>query len=221
MAVAGIFLILRSLQNSVGLRKARLHIHGRRRDLPEVLLFFHSMGIPVREGYGMTECTGFSFSAAEGDVRLGTVGRPIPGLEFRIEEDGELLKTGEAVFPGITAIRRPPRVSSGGWLHTGDVAQLDPGGHLRIIDRKKAIIITSGERTCRLPSSRTRSALPLHQGGRGPRRGGEIPGGADPDRFREYRAVGDCAAAAGHAFLGLFLAAGRGAGSYFRESGSG
>ena len=139
------FLVFRSLQNYVGLRKARLTFTAAAAISPEVLLFFHSMGIPVREGYGMTECTGFSFLQREGDIRLGTVGRPIPGMDFRIEEDGELLKTGEAVFPGY--YRDPEATASvlrGGWLHTGDVAQLDPDGHLRIVDRKKAIIVTSG-----------------------------------------------------------------------------
>jgi len=66
-------------------------------------------------------------------------------MDFRIEEDGELLKTGEAVFPGY--YRDPEATASvlrGGWLHTGDVAQLDPDGHLRIMDRKKAIIVTAG-----------------------------------------------------------------------------
>jgi long-chain acyl-CoA synthetase len=139
------FLVFRSLQNYVGLRKARLTFTAAAAISPEVLLFFHSMGIPVREGYGMTECTGFSFLQREGDIRLGTVGRPIPGMDFRLEEDGELLKTGEAVFPGY--YRDPEATASvlrGGWLHTGDVAQLDPDGHLRIMDRKKAIIVTSG-----------------------------------------------------------------------------
>ncbi|HEX8042358.1 AMP-dependent synthetase/ligase [Candidatus Deferrimicrobium sp.] len=138
-------LVSRSLQNYVGLRNARLTFTAAAAISPEVLLFFHSMGIPVREGYGMTECTGFSFLQREGDIRLGTVGRPIPGMAFRIEEDGELLKAGEAVFPGY--YRDPEATASvlrGGWLHTGDVAQLDPDGHLRIMDRKKAIIVTSG-----------------------------------------------------------------------------
>jgi len=139
------FLIFRSLQNYVGLRKARLTFTAAAAISPEVILFFHAIGIPVREGYGMTECTGFSFLQREGDIRLGTVGRAIPGMDFRIEEDGELLKAGEAVFQGY--YRDPEATASvlrGGWLHTGDVAQLDPDGHLRIVDRKKAIIVTSG-----------------------------------------------------------------------------
>jgi long-chain acyl-CoA synthetase len=93
----------------------------------------------------MTECTGFSFVQREGDVRLGTVGRPIPGLEFRIAPDGELLKKGEGIFEGY--YRDPESTAEtvrDGWLHTGDVAELDPDGHLRIVDRKKAIFVTAG-----------------------------------------------------------------------------
>ena len=103
------------------------------------------MGVPVREGYGMTECTGFSFVQREGEVRLGTVGRPIPGLEFRLADDGELLKRGETVFLGYFRDEKATaEVLEGGWLHTGDVAALDPDGQLRIVDRKKAIFVTSG-----------------------------------------------------------------------------
>jgi long-chain acyl-CoA synthetase len=138
-------LVNRALQNYVGLRRATRTFSAAAAISPEVLLFFHAIGIPVREGYGMTECTGFSFVQREGDVRLGTVGRAIPGLEFRIAADGELLKRGETIFlgyyrdPGATA-----ETLAGGWLHSGDVAELDPDGHLRIVDRKKAIFVTAG-----------------------------------------------------------------------------
>ena len=138
-------LVRRALQNFVGLRRTRATFSAAAAISPEVLLFFHALGIPVREGYGMTECTGFSFVQRDGDVRLGTVGRPIPGLEFRLAEDGELLKRGETVFLGYYRDEKATaEVLEGGWLHTGDVAELDPDGHLRIVDRKKAIFVTSG-----------------------------------------------------------------------------
>jgi long-chain acyl-CoA synthetase len=93
----------------------------------------------------MTECTGFSFVQREGEVRLGTVGRAVPELEFRLAEDGELLKKGETIFAGYY---RDPDASAAavvdGWLRTGDVAELDPDGQLRIVDRKKAIFVTAG-----------------------------------------------------------------------------
>ena len=138
-------LVIRALQNFVGLRKTRLTFTAAAAISPEVLRFFHAIGIPVREGYGMTECTGFSFVHREGRVRLGTVGHAIPGIEFRIAPDGELLKRGETIFLGY---HRDPEATSatlsGGWLHTGDVAEQDPDGQLRIVDRKKAIFVTSG-----------------------------------------------------------------------------
>ena len=138
-------LVLRALQNFTGLRKARITFTAAAAISPEVVLFFHSIGIPVREGYGMTECTGFSFVQREGNIRPGTVGHPLPGLEFRIADDGELLERGEAVFLGY--YRDPDATAAtirDGWLHTGDVASVDPDGQLRIVDRKKAIFVTAG-----------------------------------------------------------------------------
>jgi len=138
-------LVLRALQNYVGLRRARLTFSAAAAISPEVLRFFHALGIPVREGYGMTECTGFSFVQRAGQIRLGTVGRPIPGLEYRLAEDGELLKRGEVVFQGY--FKNPEATAEtlrGGWLYSGDVAEQDPDGQLRIVDRKKAIFVTAG-----------------------------------------------------------------------------
>ncbi len=93
----------------------------------------------------MTECTGFSFVQREGNIRPGTVGHPLPGLEFRIADDGELLERGAGVFLGY--YRDPDATAAtirDGWLHTGDVASVDPDGQLRIVDRKKAIFVTAG-----------------------------------------------------------------------------
>ena len=138
-------LVTRALQNFVGLREARLTFTAAAAISPEVLRFFHAIGIPVREGYGMTECTGFSFVHRDGEVRLGTVGRAIAGLEYRIAEDGELLKRGDTIFMGYY---RDPEATAAtirdGWLHSGDVAEQDPDGQLRIVDRKKAIFVTAG-----------------------------------------------------------------------------
>jgi long-chain acyl-CoA synthetase len=138
-------LVLRALQNYVGLRRARCTFTAAAAVSPEVLRFFHAIGVPVREGYGMTECTGFSFVQREDEVRLGTVGRALPGLEHRLAPDGELLQRGEIVFQGYY---RDPEATAAtvrdGWLHTGDVAEQDPDGQLRIVDRKKAIFVTAG-----------------------------------------------------------------------------
>jgi long-chain acyl-CoA synthetase len=145
LRLAAYVLVLRALQNFVGLRRARLTFSAAAAVSPEVLRFFHAIGVPVREGYGMTECTGFSFVQREGEVRLGTVGRALPALEFRLAPDGELLKRGETIFAGY--YRDPEATAAAvreGWLHSGDVAELDPDGQLRIVDRKKAIFVTAG-----------------------------------------------------------------------------
>ncbi len=137
--------MLRALQNYVGLRRARFCFSAAAPISPEVLRFFHAIGIRVKEGYGMTESTGLSFIHMGDDIKMGTVGRPISCIDFKIAPDGELLKSGPVVFVGYY---KNPRATAEtirrGWLHTGDVAELDEDGHLRIVDRKKDLIITSG-----------------------------------------------------------------------------
>lgn len=139
------WLMLRALQNYVGLRRVRFCFSAAATISPDVLRFFHDIGIRVKEGYGMTESTGLSFIHMGEDIRLGTVGKPIPGIEFKIADDGELLKRGQSVFVGY--YKNPEATAAtviDGWLHTGDVAERTPEGHVRIVDRKKDLIITSG-----------------------------------------------------------------------------
>lgn len=139
------WLMLRALQNYVGLRRVRFCFSAAATISPDVLRFFHDIGIRVKEGYGMTESTGLSFIHMGEDIRLGTVGKPIPGVEFKIADDGELLKRGQSIFVGY--YKNPAATAAtviDGWLHTGDVAELTPEGHVRIVDRKKDLIITSG-----------------------------------------------------------------------------
>ncbi len=139
-------LVFRALQNFVGLRRAWLAFSAASAISPEVLRFFHAIGLRVKEGYGMTEVSGLSFIHPGDDIRLGTVGVVVPGLEFRIAEDGELLNRGAQVFAGYFRDPDATRaiVDGDGWLHTGDIVELDEAGHLKIVDRKKAIIITAG-----------------------------------------------------------------------------
>ena len=139
-------LMFRALQNFVGLRKAWFTFSAASAISPEVLRFFHAIGIRVKEGYGMTESSGLSFIHMGDDIRLGTVGKVVPGLEFKLAPDGELLKRGEQIFVGYFRDPEATRqtVDEEGWLHTGDIAELDEAGHLRIVDRKKAILITAG-----------------------------------------------------------------------------
>jgi long-chain acyl-CoA synthetase len=113
---------------------------------PEILQFFYACGIPVLEGWGMTETTAVGTVCTLDHVKFGTVGRPLPGVEIRIaEEDGEILVRGPHVFreywgnPEATA-----ETLVDGWLHTGDVGSIDEDGYLSITGRKKDIIITAG-----------------------------------------------------------------------------
>jgi long-chain acyl-CoA synthetase len=137
--------VLRALQNYVGLRKTRFCFSAAAKVSPDVLQFFHDMGIRVKEGYGMTESTGLSFIHMGDDIQLGTVGKPIPGVRFKVAPDGELLKKGELIFVGYYKNEDATHQTViDGWLHTGDIARITEDGHMVIVDRKKDIIITSG-----------------------------------------------------------------------------
>jgi long-chain acyl-CoA synthetase len=113
---------------------------------PEILEFFYACGVPVLEGWGMTETTAVGTVATLEDFKFGTVGRAMPGVEVRIaEEDDEILLRGPNIFREYW--RNPEATAEtlvDGWLHTGDVGQLDDEGYLSITGRKKDIIITAG-----------------------------------------------------------------------------
>jgi long-chain acyl-CoA synthetase len=112
---------------------------------PEILEFFYASGVPVLEGYGMTEtATVATYSTIE-NHRFGTVGRALPGNEIRIAEDGEVLIKGPNIFSGYYRNDDASFVAVvEGWLHTGDLGTLDEDGYLKIVGRKKDIIITAG-----------------------------------------------------------------------------
>ncbi|MEX0834675.1 MAG: AMP-dependent synthetase/ligase, partial [Nitriliruptor sp.] len=108
--------------------------------------FFNGVGILILEGYGMTENTAGATINRPDAFRIGSVGKPIPGSSVRIAEDGEILLKGGHVFKGYFKNDEATRetVSDDGWLHTGDIGQLDGEGFLRITGRKKEIIVTAG-----------------------------------------------------------------------------
>jgi long-chain acyl-CoA synthetase len=111
----------------------------------EILEFFYGCGVPVMEGYGMTEtATGASVNTPAAH-RFGSVGRPLPGVEARLAEDGELLIRGGNVFQGYHGMQDASfGAIADGWLHTGDLATIDDDGYVFIVGRKKDIIITAG-----------------------------------------------------------------------------
>jgi long-subunit acyl-CoA synthetase (AMP-forming) len=111
----------------------------------EVIEFFHALGLPLAELWGMSETTGAGACNPPDKVKIGTVGPPAPGIEITIAEDGEVLIRGPVVMPGY---RNSPEqtseaIDSEGWLHTGDIGELDEDGYLKIVDRKKELIINA------------------------------------------------------------------------------
>jgi len=111
----------------------------------EVLEFFHAIGIPVAELWGMSETTGAGCVNPPARIKIGTVGPPSPGIEARLADDGELLVRGPVVTPGYRNDpgRTAEALDAEGWLHTGDIAQIDEDGYVRIVDRKKELIINA------------------------------------------------------------------------------
>jgi long-chain acyl-CoA synthetase len=110
-----------------------------------VLEFFDALGLPINEGYGMTESSAVVTMNHAAARRIGTVGQPLPGAEATLADDGELLVRGPLVMKGY---RKEPdktaeAIDSDGWLHTGDIAQIDDEGFVKIVDRKKEIIINA------------------------------------------------------------------------------
>jgi long-chain acyl-CoA synthetase len=137
--------VLRNVKRFIGLDRARYLLSGAAPISPDLLRFYHALGLDMREVYGQTECCGPTTVHYPGDIRLGTVGRPLPRAEVRVAADGEILVRGPHVFAGY--YHDPAKTAetlADGWLHTGDVGRMDEDGHVRILDRKKDIIITSG-----------------------------------------------------------------------------
>jgi len=113
---------------------------------PKVLEYFWAIGVPVREGYGQTENTALATLTPDSDVRIGKVGVALPGVELKLADDGEVLVRSAANFVGYFEQPEATRATldADGWLHTGDVGELDESGFLTITDRKKDLIITAG-----------------------------------------------------------------------------
>jgi long-chain acyl-CoA synthetase len=139
-------LVFWPLQERLGMRRCRIAISGAAPIGKDLLGWYHGIGLPILEGYGMTECAGTSHINPPGRVKLGTVGITVPLVDCELGEDGEVLLRGPNVFLGYLGREQATResIDSEGWLHTGDIGAIDDEGYLSITGRKKEIIITSG-----------------------------------------------------------------------------
>ena len=137
--------VFRKLKERMGFDRVRVAYSGAAPISPDVLAFFQAIGVNLIEGYGQTEGTGVTCASRTGKLKIGTVGPPIPGVEVKIAEDGEILVKGGNVFKGY--FKNPEATAEtikDGWLYSGDVGKLDEDGFLTITDRKKDIIVTAG-----------------------------------------------------------------------------
>jgi long-chain acyl-CoA synthetase len=146
VAGLGWLLLYRSLRDKLGMGRIRVAVSGAAPVAPQILTYFWALGVPVREGYGQTEGTAMATYTPADDIRIGWVGTAVPGTEIRTAADGEILIRGPGVFLGYfkDGEATSATIDEQGWLHSGDVGELDADGFLRITDRKKDIFITSG-----------------------------------------------------------------------------
>jgi len=138
-------LVLKNIKKLLGLNNCRYAFSGAAPISPELINWYLSLGIDMREGWGMTETAGVGTAFYTREIKTGFVGKAVNQSEVRIAEDGEILFKGPGVFCGY--LNKPEQTSEAlkdGWLHTGDVGQLDNYGNMKITDRKKDIIITAG-----------------------------------------------------------------------------
>jgi long-chain acyl-CoA synthetase len=139
-------LVYSKVRRRLGLDQCDLPVSGAAPIAVDTLDFFAGIGLPIFEGYGMTEDSGPATVNTRSFHRPGTVGRPMPGVEVKLADDGELLIRGGNVAVGYhkEPVKTAETFDADGWLHTGDIATIDADGFVSIVDRKKELIITSG-----------------------------------------------------------------------------
>lgn len=138
-------LAYRHLRNAIGLTRCRIAISGAAPISKDTLDFFRGLGVPLMEGFGMTETGGACAIQLIDKKSKGNVGFPLPGVEMKTSDENELLIKGPCVFAGYyKSTQTTEETIKGGWLYTGDIAEVYSDGSVSILDRKKDIMITSG-----------------------------------------------------------------------------
>ena len=139
-------LVISKIKEALGLDQLQVALSGAAPISVSTLEFFASIGLPIHEGYGMTETTAFASVQPYGRLRFGTIGKPLPGVEVKIAEDGEIMLKGINMVKGYH--RLPDKTAElyddDGWMHTGDLGAIDEAGYIAITGRKKDLIITAG-----------------------------------------------------------------------------
>ena len=140
------WLVLRALRERLGMGRCRLAVSGAAPIAPELITWYHHIGVAIMEGWGLSESCGISHLNRPQAFRLGSVGRPAGGVECRLADDGEVLIRGPHLFTGYldNAEATAEAIDDDGWLHTGDIGTIDEDGYLFITGRKKEILITAG-----------------------------------------------------------------------------
>jgi long-chain acyl-CoA synthetase len=139
-------LVLSKIRERLGLDQVESVNVGAAPTPPEVIEFFHALGIPLAELWGMSETSGYGCCNPPERIKIGTVGPPGPGAEIKLAEDGEVLIRGPFLMTGYRNQPEKTReaLDEDGWLHTGDIGEFDEDGYLRLVDRKKELIINAG-----------------------------------------------------------------------------
>jgi long-chain acyl-CoA synthetase len=137
--------VFSAIREKLGLDQCRWLVVGAAPTPPEVLEFFAALGLEISELWGMSETSAVATINPPGRTKIGTVGLPLPDVELRLADDGEILVRGPMMFRGY---RNEPEktaetIDSEGWVHTGDIGELDEDGYLKIVDRKKELIINA------------------------------------------------------------------------------
>ncbi len=129
-------MIFRPLVNQIGFLRLRRAYTGGAALGPELFTFYQAIGVNLKQIYGQTEIVGIAYMHRDGDVRPDTVGKPLPGTECKIADDGEILSRSDSVTPGYYELpEKSEELLEGGWLHSGDAGFIDENGHLVVIDR--------------------------------------------------------------------------------------